>query len=69
MRAFVASTTEAFDSWQRRIDEQVKDTVSKMTHITRVGPDVDALKTRIAALEERLKSLENGTREPGPDDS
>jgi polyhydroxyalkanoate synthesis repressor PhaR len=58
VRAFVASTTEAFEGVQKRIDEQVKDAMSKMTHLASSGADVDALKRRIAELEERLARLE-----------
>jgi polyhydroxyalkanoate synthesis repressor PhaR len=51
---FVTSTQEAFDSWQRRIDERVKETMQKHG----VRPDVDALRDRVAALELRLRELE-----------
>ncbi len=47
VRAFVTSTTEAFESWQKKIDEQVKDTLSRMTHVTTAGAEVEALKRRI----------------------
>ena len=55
VRAFVTSTTEAFEGWQRRIDERVKEGVSRMTHLGTVGTEVDDLKTRLAKLEARLE--------------
>lgn len=60
VREFVASTTEAFESWQRRIDERVRETVGKMTPaaLSAGRPDVEALRARVEALEARLKDVE-----------
>lgn len=58
VREFVSSTQEAFESWQRRIDERVKEALSRMTHLTHVGMDVAQLKDRIQELEQRLAAAE-----------
>jgi len=58
VRAFVSSTSEAFETWQKRIDEQVKDTVQRMSTATTAGAEVDALRKRVRELEERLAALE-----------
>lgn len=58
VRAFVASTSEAFETWQKRIDEQVRDTVQRMSTATTAGTEVDALRKRVRELEERLAALE-----------
>lgn len=57
VQEFVASTTEAFETWQKRVDERVKDAVGKMPGR---GPavDVDALKRRIEELETKIAALE-----------
>lgn len=60
VREFVTSTQNAFESWQKRIDEQVKVALAKMPHLGTFGTDVDQMKARIAALEERIKSFEKG---------
>jgi hypothetical protein len=57
VRELVSSTQEAFEGWQRRIDERVKETLSRMTHLTHVGTDVADLQKRIDELEARLKEL------------
>ena len=59
VREFVASTTEAFESWQRRIDERVRDTIGKMTPVVSGRPDVDTLRLRVEALEARLKDVDS----------
>jgi polyhydroxyalkanoate synthesis repressor PhaR len=56
MAEFVSSTTEAFETWQRRIDERVKDAFAKSPAKQTV--DVDALKRRIEALSARVAELE-----------
>jgi len=58
VREFVSSTQSAFESWQRRIDEQVKVALAKMPHLGTFGTDVDQMKARIASLEERIKTFE-----------
>jgi polyhydroxyalkanoate synthesis repressor PhaR len=63
VRAFVASTTEAFENWQKRIDERVQGALSAMTHLTHVGADMDVLKARLQRLEERLDRVEPESRE------
>lgn len=57
VREFVSSTQEAFEGWQRGIDDRVKDTLSRMTNLTHVGADVVELDKRIVELEARLKEL------------
>lgn len=59
VREFVASTQEAVETFQRRVDERVKEALSRMTHLTHVGAEVEALKKRIAELEGKLKELES----------
>jgi hypothetical protein len=58
VKEFVHSTTEAFESWQKRIDERVRDAVGKMSAPSGPRPDVDALKARIEALEARIREVE-----------
>lgn len=58
IQEFVHSTAEAFETWQRRIDERVRETVQK----TGVRPDVDALRARVDTLEARLQELEGKRR-------
>jgi polyhydroxyalkanoate synthesis repressor PhaR len=57
---FVHSTTEAFESWQKRVDERVKDAIGKMPGVGKGGAhvDVDALKRRIEELEGKIAALE-----------
>jgi polyhydroxyalkanoate synthesis repressor PhaR len=57
VQEFVASTTEAFETWQKRVDERVKDAIGKMPGRSH-SVDVDALKRRIEELETKLASLE-----------
>lgn len=56
VKEFVSSTSEAFESWQKRIDERVRETVGKMTNTPK--PDLDGLRARVEALEARLKEVE-----------
>lgn len=63
VRAFVHATTEAFENWQRRIDDQVHKALSAMTHLTHVGADVDVLRARLHRLEDRLNRIENRQRQ------
>ena len=55
VKEFVHSTTEAFESWQKRIDDKVKEAVGKLG----ARPDLDALRTRIEALEARIREVES----------
>ena len=57
---FVHSTTEAFENWQKRVDERVKDALGKMPGVGKGGAhvDVDALKRRIDELEAKIAALE-----------
>jgi len=57
MQEFVNSTTEAFETWQKRIDERVKEAFAKSPARPH-GVDVDALKRRIDELEGKIKELE-----------
>ncbi len=58
VRAFVNSAAHSFESWQKRIDESVKEGLNRMTHLSHVGTDVEALRERIQELESRLEELE-----------
>jgi polyhydroxyalkanoate synthesis repressor PhaR len=58
VKEFVASTTEAFESWQRRIDDRVRETVSKVGAASSARPDIEALRARVDALETRVKDVE-----------
>ncbi len=60
VRAFVQSTTEAFENMQRTIDEGVKDALGRMTHLSHARPDFDRLLSRVEELDARIKRLENG---------
>lgn len=62
VRAFVSSTSEAFETWQKRIDEQVRETVQRMSSATTAGTEVEALRKRVRELEDRLATLEGGPR-------
>ena len=60
VKEFVHSTTEAFETWQKRIDERVRDTLAKMKPEHR--PDLDALRARVEALEARIRDVESKKR-------
>ena len=55
VRELVTGTTEAFETWQRRIDERVREAMQKMTP---QRPDLDAMRARIEALEARIRAVE-----------
>lgn len=55
VRELVSGTTEAFESWQRRIDERVREAMQKMTP---QRPDLEAMRARIEALEARIRAVE-----------
>ncbi len=57
MLEFVHSTTEAFETWQKRIDERVKDAFARSPARSH-GADVDALKRRIDELESKIREFE-----------
>lgn len=63
VQEFVSSTTEAFETWQRRIDERVKESFARSP--AKAGIDVDAMKRRIEALEARIKELEAARQHGG----
>ena len=65
VRAFVFSTTEAFDGLQRRIDERVNKTLNTMSHLGQVGRDMDILRARVERLEKRLVAAENRPKNGG----
>ena len=60
---FVSSTSEAFETWQRRIDERVKEAFARTP--AKAGVDVDALKRRIDELEAKIKELEAARQHGG----
>jgi polyhydroxyalkanoate synthesis repressor PhaR len=57
---FVHSTSEAFEHWQKRVDDRVKDALGKMPGVGKGGAhvDVDALRRRIDELEAKIAQLE-----------
>lgn len=55
VKEFVSSTGEAFETWQKRIDERVRDAMAKMSS---GKPDLDALRARVEALEARIREVE-----------
>jgi len=65
VREWVAASQGALETFQRRIDEQVKQTVSRMGHITAMGTEVDQLRQRIATLEARLVHLSQSKEADG----
>ena len=60
IQEFVSSTTEAFESWQKRVDERIKDAAAKMPG--KSGSDVDGLKRRVEELEQKIAALEAARR-------
>lgn len=64
VKEWVSATQEALESFQRRVDEQVRQTLGRMGHLGTVGSDVESLRERIAQLEARLAQLEGQQQEP-----
>lgn len=64
VREWVTATQESLETFQRRVDERVKETLSKMGHLTTVGTEVDTLRQRIVELEQRLRELEDKRGKP-----
>lgn len=62
VREWVSATQGAFETFQKRIDDQVKQTLSRMGNITTMGTEVDSLRSRIAELEQRLVKMEEDER-------
>jgi polyhydroxyalkanoate synthesis repressor PhaR len=60
VKEFVSSATEAFEAWQKRVDDRVKDALAKMVPLAQKphDDDVAALRAKIDALEEKLTALE-----------
>ncbi len=61
VQEFVSSTTEAFETWQKRIDDRVKEAFK--TNKQNAGVDVDALRRRIDELEAKIKEMESAKRQ------
>lgn len=61
VQEFVASTTEAFETWQKRVDERVKEAMGKMPGRA-PAVDVEALKKRIEELEAKIAGLETAKK-------
>ena len=64
VREWVSATQGAFETFQKRIDDQVKQTLSRMGNITTMGSEVDSLRSRIAELEQRLVKMEEDEQSP-----
>ncbi len=56
IQEFVSSTTDAFESWQKRVDDRIKEAANKMPG--RSGSDVDGLRRRVEELEQKIALLE-----------
>jgi polyhydroxyalkanoate synthesis repressor PhaR len=63
VQEFVSSTAEAFETWQKRIDERVREAFARTP--AKAGVDVDAMRRRIDALEAKIKELEAARRHGG----
>ncbi|MDP2344572.1 MAG: polyhydroxyalkanoate synthesis regulator DNA-binding domain-containing protein [Deltaproteobacteria bacterium] len=59
IQEFVSSTTEAFESWQKRVDERIKEAASKAPGKSDV---VDGLKRRVEELELKIAALEEAKK-------
>lgn len=61
VKEFVSSATEAFEAWQKRVDERVRDAMSKMAPKAAspaILAEVDALRAKIDELETKLAAME-----------
>jgi polyhydroxyalkanoate synthesis repressor PhaR len=63
VQEFVSSTTEAFEIWQKRIDDRVKDAFARSP--AKAGVDVEALRRRIDELEAKIRELEAARQHGG----
>lgn len=59
IQEFVHSTTEAFESWQKKVDERIQSATAKAPKPT---TDIETLKKRVEELEAKLAVLEAGKR-------
>jgi polyhydroxyalkanoate synthesis regulator phasin len=60
IQEFVSSTTEAFESWQKKVDERIKEATTKTG---KGGSDVvDGLKRRVEELESKIAALEDAKK-------
>lgn len=57
---FVSSTTEAFENWQKKVDERIKEATQKATK--HPPADIDALKKRVEELEAKIASIESAKK-------
>ncbi len=55
IQEFVSSTSEAFESWQKKVDERIQSATAKNPRPT---TDVEALKKRVEELEAKIAQLE-----------
>jgi polyhydroxyalkanoate synthesis repressor PhaR len=60
VRTFVSSATETFDTWQRNVDDRVREAFAKMPNFSQASSELEALHQRIAAIDSRLKKMETG---------
>jgi polyhydroxyalkanoate synthesis repressor PhaR len=59
IQEFVHSTTEAFESWQKKVDERIQSATAKAPKPT---TDIETLKKRVEELEAKLAQLEASKR-------
>jgi len=58
VRTFVSSATETFDTWQRNVDDRVKEAFARMPNFSQTSSELQELHKRIAAIDSRLKKME-----------
>lgn len=64
VRDLVTGSGSALDEWQHRVDDRVARAINALGHLSSVGPDLEGLKARMDALEQKLSKheRENGFR-------
>jgi len=58
VREVIASSSKAFEDWQRRVDERVRSAVEALTGLTQLQREVARVHDRLDALEKKLSELE-----------
>lgn len=59
VRTFVNSATDTFDSWQRNVDERVKEAFARMPQFSNPSAEFEELQKRVSALDARLREIES----------